>query len=241
MKQIAFLGAAEKSHLLLVLGKVLVKTGLKVLLVDSTIAQTIRGYLPSPGTKPAAFVTEFDGLDVAAGFINRAQLEQYFQHLEGRFPEYDLMLIDTDHTNFIKGNELPDMAARIWCLSLDKLVLQKNAELIQRLCLAEFAAKPLPFTKLILSAVPTTMPEAYFESFQTSPSIRWQEPTLHLPLDVRDVSAMLDNQHHERMVLKRLSGAYLQTVQNLVQLVSGLDRRSAQAVLKRTRRERRGT
>ncbi|MBB6732790.1 hypothetical protein [Cohnella zeiphila] len=241
MKQIAFLGAAEKSHLLLVLGKVLVKAGLKVLLVDSTIAQTVRGYIPSLNTKPAAFVTEFEGLDVAAGFINRAQLEQYFQHVEGIFPEYDLMLIDTDHTNFIKGYELPDMTARIWCQSLDKLVLQKNAELMQRLCLAEFAEQPLPFSKLTLSVVPTTMSEAYFESLQTSPGIRWQEPALRLPLDEGNVSAMLDNQHHERIVAKRLSGSYQRTVQELFQLVSGLDRRTAQSALKRTRRERRGT
>lgn len=241
MKQIAFLGAAEKSHLLLVLGKVLVKAGLKVLLVDSTMAQTVRGYLPSSDTKPAVFVTEFEGMDVAAGFISRPQLEHHFQHQEGVFPDYDLMLIDTDHTHFIRGNELPDVAVRIWCLSLDKLVLQKNAELMQRLCLAEFALQPLPFTKLILSFVPTTMPEAYFESFQTSPSIRWQEPTLRLPLDERDVSVLLDNQHHERIAVKRLSAPYLRTVQDLVQLVSGLDHRTAQTALKRTRRERCGT
>ena len=43
MKKIVFIGIAEKTHALLVLGRLLAALGHKVLLVDSTMAQLIRG------------------------------------------------------------------------------------------------------------------------------------------------------------------------------------------------------
>lgn len=65
MKKIVFLGAPDKSHVLLLLGKLLAAMDYKVLVVDSTLAQTTQGYLPQEELRAPLY--EFDGVDVAVG------------------------------------------------------------------------------------------------------------------------------------------------------------------------------
>ncbi|MEB3103293.1 hypothetical protein [Ferviditalea candida] len=241
MKQIVFFGAPDKSHLLLVLGKLLTASGLKVLLVDSTIAQSVQAYLPESEERPGAFVTEFEGMDVAGGFITHGQLDRYLKQTDGNWLRYDIMLIDTDHTEFVKGRELPTFAHRVWCSSLEKLAVQKNAELMQRLCLAESAAQPLAFFKLVYPYVQTTMREDYFDSFHVSVAVRWQEPVFRIPLDDRDVSAKINNQHHSRIDVNKLSGSYIRTALSLAKTLFDWDERTVKTAWKQARRDRRGT
>jgi hypothetical protein len=160
---------------------------------------------------------------------------------EGKWPDYDVLLLDTDHTEFVKGRELPEFAHRIWCSSLDKLAMNKNAELMKRLCLAESAVQPLPFFRLVHPFIQATVSESYVDSQLASDTVQWLEPVFRIPFDERDVSAQIDNQHHNRIELKRLSGAYRRTVMSLMRHVSGLDERTIKAAWKRARRDRRGT
>ncbi len=241
MKQITFLGATEKSHLLLTLGKLLVKAELRVLVVDSTIAQSIQGFLPVSDARSGSFVLEFEGMDVAAGFINRGQLERHLRQQGGQITDYDVMLLDTDHVEFIKGRELPDMALRVWCSSPDKRILNKNAELLQRLCLGEAAVQPVPFIKLVYPFVPTALPDAYFDSLQSAAALRWDEPELHIPLDERDVIVRFENQHQARIATKRLSGPYVKAVLALAKAITGLEDRTIKSAWRRVRRDKRGT
>lgn len=60
-----FFGASDKSHLLLVLGKLLTAMERKVLIVDSTLAQSMQGYLPRADFGYS--LREFEGIDVATG------------------------------------------------------------------------------------------------------------------------------------------------------------------------------
>lgn len=241
MKNIVFFGAPDKSHLLLTLGKLLVAAGQKVLLVDSTMAQSVLGYLPLSGERPSAFVTEFEGLDVSAGFITFGQLDRYMKQTEGKWPDYDVMLLDTDHTEFVKGLDLSTFTHCFWCSSLEKLALQKNAELMQRLCLAESAAQPLPFFKLLYPFVQAAITEAYIDSQIASYPIQWLDPVFRIPLDERDISTKIDNQHHSRIDVKKLSGAYIRTVLSMSKQLFNLDERTVKTAWKRVRRDRRGT
>lgn len=240
MKQIVFFGTPDKSHLLLVLGKLLVAAGQRVLLVDSTIAQSVQGYLPPSDERPGAFVIEFEGMDVAGGFIMYNQLDRYLKRLEGKWPHYDVMLLDTDHTEFVKGRELPAFAHRVWCSSFETLALKKNAELMERLCLAESAMQPLPFCKLIYPFVQTTVTEEYIHSYFEDDSIYWQDSVFRIPLDDRDVSAKIDNQHHARIDVRKLSRTYVRTVSSMLKTLFDLDAQSVKMAWKRVRRDRRG-
>lgn len=167
MKKIVFLGAPDKSHLLLILGKLLAVTGQKVIVVDSTLRQGVQGYMPDSETHLP--IREFEGMDVARGFVTLAQLERSLQG------NYDVLLLDTDHTEFVKGRDLAAYDKRVWCSSYGRLHLQRNAELMRRLCLHEAEGRPLSFYKMLIQLVPISITEAYLYELLDTQHIQWED------------------------------------------------------------------
>lgn len=236
MKKVVFFGAPDKSHLLLVMGKLLTALDRKVLIVDSTLAQYMQGYLPQLDF--GLPLREFEGIDVATGFITSAQLERYLLQANVE-AAYDVMLLDTDHTEFVKGRELPGYDKRVWCSNLNRLNMHKNSELMQRLCLHEAEGRPLPFYKLIVPTLPTAIPETYIDSRLPQQVVRWEETVFRFPLDERDVSVDLDNQHHSRIDIRRLSGTYCRTALDMLQHLFDCDVKTARRAWARSRKHAR--
>ena len=64
MRKVGFIGAFEKTDLILYVAKILVETGKKVLVVDTTITQRARYIVPYI-TPSIYYITEYEGIDVA--------------------------------------------------------------------------------------------------------------------------------------------------------------------------------
>ncbi|MED4599659.1 hypothetical protein P9314_02935 [Paenibacillus validus] len=233
MKKIVFFGAPDKSHLLLVLGKLLTALEQKVLIVDSTLAQSMQGYLPQ--VEFGYSLREFEGIDVATGLLTSAQLERSVLQSAGE-AAYDVMLLDTDHTEFVKGRDLPGYDKRVWCSNYSRLGMQINASLMQRLCLHEAEGQPLTFYKLITPTLPTAIPESYIDSLLPHQTVRWEETVFRFPLDERNLSVELDNQHHGRIDIRRLSGTYRRTVLDMLQQLFDCDAKTARQAWARSRK-----
>lgn len=235
MKKIAFLGAPDKSHLLLILGKLLTTMGLKVLLVDSTIGQGVRSYLPDSSYLTAVY--EFKGMDIAYGFITAAQLERQLQP-QTTAKSYDIMLLDTDHTEFLSRKELLSYDKRVWCSSQWKHHLKRNAELMQRLCLHEVEERPLSFYKMLTQLVPVSITEAYLDELLDTQHIQWENPIFRFALDERNLTVELENQHQNRIDIRRITGSYRRTVLDMVKHLLKWDERAAQQAWKQLRKAR---
>ena len=67
MQTIGFIGAYDKTDLILYIAKILTTLGKKVLIVDSSLMQKTRYIVPTinPAQK---YITEFERFDVAIGF-----------------------------------------------------------------------------------------------------------------------------------------------------------------------------
>lgn len=234
MKKIVFFGAPDKSHLLLVLGKLLTALDCKVLIVDSTLGQWMQGYLPN--VELGHTLREFEGIDVATGLLTSAQLERSLRQAEAA---YDVMLLDTDHTEFVKGRELPGYDKRVWCSNYNRLGMQINAKLMQRLCLHEAKEQPLSFYKMISPTLPTTIPESYIDLLLPQGAVRWEDSVFRFPLDERNLSVELDNQHHSRIDIRRLTGDYRHTVLDMVQQLLDCDAKAARRAWARSRKRAR--
>lgn len=233
MKKVVFFGAPDKSHLLLVLGKLLTAMERKVLIVDSTLAQSMQGYLPQ--VEFGYSLREFEGIDVATGLITSAQLERSVLQSEGE-AAYDVMLLDTDHTEFVKGRELPGYDKRVWCSNYSRLGMQINANLMQRLCLHEAEGQPLTFYKLITPTLSTSIPESYIDLLLPQQAVRWEDAVFRFPLDERNLSVELENQHHGRIDIRRLTGTYRRTVLDMLQQFFDCDAKTARRAWARSRR-----
>ena len=92
MEQIGFIGAYDKKDLLLNIAKVLTNFGKSVLIVDATSMQRFRYIVPMVSNGPApAYISEYQWIDVAVGFINLNGVAQYL----GQNLNYDYVMIDT--------------------------------------------------------------------------------------------------------------------------------------------------
>lgn len=221
MKKIVFIGVADKTHALLVLGRLLAALGHKVLLVDSTMAQSIRGYLPNAYTSSA--VQDFEGMDVAYGYLTPEQLERGLAQA-GTTPTYNVMLVDTDHTEFVFRHNLSQFDKLVWCWDGKRLSLEKNEALMLRLGLQD-AESPVTFFEMLAPAIPGHL--AAWRAEMQLRHIQWEEAVFRFPLDERDAAADLNNQHHGRIDLRGLSGAYRYTLLTMLEQLGDCDRKAA--------------
>ena len=80
MKQVGFIGSYDKKDILLYISKVLTNCGIKVLIVDATIAQRMRYIIQNTSSNNSmTFVSEYLGIDIAVGFMNLGQVAAYFK------------------------------------------------------------------------------------------------------------------------------------------------------------------
>ena len=95
MKKIGFIGAYDKTDLILYVAKILTVLGKKVLVIDSTINQKARYIVPviNPTLK---YVTEFEEIDIAVGFENIQDIKNYLGLADNQDMEYDIIMIYTD-------------------------------------------------------------------------------------------------------------------------------------------------
>ena len=76
MKKIGFIGAYDKTDVILSIAKVLTLLGKEVLVIDNTITQKCKHVVPviNPN-KP--YITIYESIDIAVGFESVDRLKQY--------------------------------------------------------------------------------------------------------------------------------------------------------------------
>jgi hypothetical protein len=91
--------------MIIYIAKILVATGKKVLVIDSTINQKAKYVVPV--IKPTtSYITEFEGIDVAVGFEDFEEMKGYLGMALQEELNYDIALIDADNYDAIEKFEL---------------------------------------------------------------------------------------------------------------------------------------
>ena len=92
MKKIGFIGAYDKTDLIIYVAKILETLNQKVLVIDATINQKARYVVPviSPTTE---YVTEYEDIDIAVGFSNEESIKRYLGLADDQEMEYDIVLV----------------------------------------------------------------------------------------------------------------------------------------------------
>ncbi len=76
MKKIGFIGAYDKTDLILYIAKAVVEMNKKVLVIDTTILQKARYIVPCIAPSKC-YITEYEKIDVAVGFNNLDDIKKY--------------------------------------------------------------------------------------------------------------------------------------------------------------------
>lgn len=209
MEQIGFVGVNDKKDLLLNVAKVISKLNRSVLIVDATIMQRLRYIIPRVASTPT-YVSEYDGIDVAVGFMN---LQGICQYLGIPNINYDYVLIDTDNPQTFNSFMIPKSKKIFYSTSYDEYELQRSLEILGTL------KEQVTLTKLIISSDINNKHDEYLNHLLESFPVTWSEEKVEIPDTDSDRNATLVNQAIKQVEIKNYSSIYKDSLEYLISLI----------------------
>ena len=135
MKKVGFIGAADKTDLIVYVAKVLEDLGKKVLVVDTTITQKTKYVVPSI-SPTKTYITDFNNVDYAIGFQNLEDIARYLGLKENEKIDnlnYDYMLIDIDNEQKVEDFEIEEVGKNYFVTTFDIYSLRKGIEILRNI------------------------------------------------------------------------------------------------------------
>lgn len=114
MKKIGFIGAYDKTDLIIYIAKILTTLKKKVLVIDATTKQKARYVVPVINPTKM-YVTEYEEIDIAVGFPNIEDIKKYLGYSEEQDLDYDIVLIDTDSIEGFNIFKLEESFKKYFC------------------------------------------------------------------------------------------------------------------------------
>lgn len=216
MKKIGFVGSYDKIDLIIYVAKILVAMDRKTLVIDSTINQRAKYIIPV--IKPTkAYITEYEGIDVAVGFDSFEEIKQYIgMPLTVELP-YDIVLLDIDKAEAIEKFNINNGDINYFVTGFDLYSLKRGLEILNGL------SEVLKFTKILFSQNFSKEDNEYLNYLSLGYKIEWNEEIIYMPLGVGDESVIIENQRVSKIKLKKLSGQYKEALIFIAQQILGQD------------------
>ncbi len=198
MKRIGFIGAYDKTDLIIYISKLLVENGLKVLVVDGTILQKTRYTVPC--IEPSIYyVTTYEDIDVAIGFQTLQDIKEYMGVKEF---EYDIIFIDVDNREKFESLGVGVVEEIYFVTAFDNYSLKKGLEIIGK------SEQKLPMTKVLFSRQMDRDEDEYLNFISFYYAVKWNKNKIYFPFEVGDNSIIIDNQRSARISFRELSQEY---------------------------------
>lgn len=214
MRKIGFIGCYDKTDLIIYIAKILVATGKKVIVIDSTVNQKAKYIVPV--IKPTtSYVTEFEGIDVAVGFNNYDEIKAYLGMPVHAELDYDIALIDVDMAAGIESFQIPMAEKNYFVTSFDAFSLKKGLEILSGL------TNILKLTKILFSRYATKEEDDYLNYLSLGYKVEWDEERIYFPFEVGDQSVIAENQRVAKIKLKKLSVQYKEALMFIAEELLG--------------------
>lgn len=199
MKKIGFIGAYDKTDLLINLAKILVTLRYNVLIVDSTINQKARYVVPAINPT-RAYITTFEDIDIAVGFNSVEDIKRYIA-LDEEMP-YDIILVDADTNEKIQGFDLERANKNYFVTSFDMYSLKRGMEILSTL------TNFIKLEKILFSHNMLKEEDDYLNYLAQYYKIDWEQERVYFPIDNGDLTVLIENQRVQKVKFKKLSMQY---------------------------------
>lgn len=209
MKKIGFVGAYDKTDIILNIAKILTLFGKNVLVVDNTTIQKCKYVVPVINPTKT-YVTSYEEIDVAVGFSGLENLRQYLGLEENETLEYDYMLVDTDNFEGVINFELQGADKDYFVTGFDAYSLKKGIEILNQF------GVPTRFTRIFFSKDMLKEEEDYFDYLALGIKAIWNEEKLYFLLENGDLPAIIENQRLFKIRLRNMSNEYRDNIAFLV-------------------------
>ena len=216
MRKISLIGCYDKIDLILYVAKILVAMDKKVLVVDSTINQKAKYIVPV--IKPTkAYVTEFEGIDVAVGFNDFNEIKEYLgMPIHAELP-YDIALLDIDTYSSVLNFGVCNEDINYFVTGFDLYTLKRGLEILSGL------TDILNLTKVLFSKSASKEEDDYLNYLALGYKIVWNEEIIYFPVEVGDQSVIAENQRVSKIKFKKLSTQYKEALIYIVQQILSED------------------
>lgn len=209
MKKIGFIGAYDKTDVILSVAKVLAMANKKVLVIDDTITQKCKYVVPVINPTKS-YVTTYEDIDVGVGFEDFGNLRQYMGLEENEDFGYDYIIIDTDNFEGVAKFGLQSADKIYYVTSFDMYSLKKGVEIISQL------GVPTRMTRIFYSKDMLKEEEEYFDFLMLGLKAIWNEEKTYFLLENGDMPAIIENQRIPKIKLSNLSNEYRTNIAFLV-------------------------
>ena len=211
MKKVGFIGGYKKTDMILYVAKMLTIAGKNVLIVDATKEQIAKYIVPTINPT-LSYITNYENIDIAIGFEYLREIKEYLAEEE---PNYDFILIDIDNYQAFENYEMENSYKNYFVTSFDLYSIKKGLEILSQI------SEVVELTKIIFSKEILSEENEYLDYLSLGYKIKWNDYRIYFPLEMRDESAIIDNQRLSRIKFKNLSSQYKESLMYVTEELLG--------------------
>ncbi len=201
MKTIGFIGAYDKTDLLIYIAKMITSVGKKVLIIDTTILQKAKYIVPV--VSPAkAYITSFEDIDISVGLYDYQAIKSYLGITEITKLDYDYIFIDIDSSEEAKEFDIKNFDKNYFITGFDAYSLKRGLEILKEI------DQTIEFKKVLFSKDLSYQEEEYFNYLALGMKVKWNSETIYFPFEQGDAGTIIENQMTQKIKLKRLTELY---------------------------------
>lgn len=210
MKKIGFIGAYDKTDLLIYIAKLLVENDVKVLIVDATTLQKTRYTVPCimPSRK---YITTYEDMDIAIGFENLQEIMNYTGTQEFN---YDIMLLDIDNREAFENFEMYTSDKNYFVTAFDNYSIKKGLETVGQ------SEEKMLMTKILFSKNMDRDEDEYLNFLSFYYAVKWSKEKIYFPFEAGDSSVIVQNQRNARISFKELSMQYKEGILEIISQIA---------------------
>lgn len=210
MKKIGFIGAYDKTDLLIYIAKLLVENDVKVLIVDATTLQKTRYTVPCimPSRK---YITTYEDMDIAIGFENLQEIMNYAGIQDFN---YDIMLLDIDNRKAFENFEMYTSDKNYFVTAFDNYSIKKGLETVGQ------SEEKMLMTKILFSKNMDRDEDEYLNFLSFYYAVKWSKEKIYFPFEAGDSSVIVQNQRNARISFKELSMQYKEGILEIISQIA---------------------
>jgi hypothetical protein len=210
LKKIGFIGAYDKTDLLIYIAKLLVENDVKVLIVDATTLQKTRYTVPCimPSRK---YITTYEEMDIAIGFEN---LQEIMNYAGTQDFNYDIMLLDIDNRKAFENFEMYTSDKNYFVTAFDNYSIKKGLETVGQ------SEEKMLMTKILFSKNMDRDEDEYLNFLSFYYAVKWSKEKIYFPFEAGDSSVIVQNQRNARISFKELSMQYKEGILEIISQIA---------------------
>ena len=201
MKTIGFIGAYDKTDLIIYIARILTAMNKRVLVIDTTFLQKAKYIVPA--ISPAkTYITTYEDIDIAVGFYDYYSIKSYLGISEQANLDYDYIFIDIDSYECLESFNIQMADKNYFVTGLDVYTLRRGLEILSGL------QERLDLTKILFSKNLSYDEEEYFNFLALGAKVNWSEETIYFPFEQGDAGVIIQNQMVQKIKFKKLTELY---------------------------------